>query len=200
MAKRKNPTAESSSGLLLVAGAGIAGYLLWKHGTAAAVASVAPGVTTPPDASTRSTPDKPVSWASIHPQPPPQTAQPLPPVAPDGSAPILHPDEKTAGDTAYVTSLYRTLYKREPDPDGLDFWVKNLSKPGSTPQTVYDAFVASDEYKVLHSPGAQVSGDTNIPHKYTDDLLPRYPVDQIEPLKRFRSPRNYQLESERYQN
>jgi hypothetical protein len=63
---------------------------------------------------------------------------------------------------AFVTTLYRTLYNREPDQSGLDFWVNNL-KAGGTPDTVTAAFRSSDEYKLKHP---QQSPSDPIDHAY----------------------------------
>ncbi len=40
----------------------------------------------------------------------------------------------------FVTNLYRTIFGREPDPGGLDFWVDNLLNQGGTQGSVTQAF------------------------------------------------------------
>ena len=59
-------------------------------------------------------------------------------------------------DTAFVTSLYRTVLGREPEPDGLAFWVQDLAG-GSRGRTLA-GFSESAEYRAitasLHGDGA----------------------------------------------
>ena len=71
-----------------------------------------------------------------------------------GAVPELTWTPKGTGDynRLYVSALYKTLLRRDPDSGGLDFWTGVLNGYGSpTPQLGYDslatAFVESGEYR-----------------------------------------------------
>lgn len=167
---------DSTTGLLLAAGA-IGAYLLYKKGAApgeiagAPAAATQPGVTPAPMAGNGGAK---IGQSMVRPRPPIK----------------IHPGEKDQGTTAYVTSLYRTLYNREPDADGLAFWVNNIDSGAGTSETVYQAFVNSDEYKAVHNPrlapgpgNVIVGGPTGVMSPTTPVQLPdtepgpMYPID-----------------------
>ena len=53
--------------------------------------------------------------------------------------------EKETTNKEYVTMLYKAIMGREPEEDGLNFWLKAL-KSGTSRETILDEFIRSEEY------------------------------------------------------
>ena len=58
-----------------------------------------------------------------------------------------------------ITAMYWELLDREPDAEGLAWWVHTVVEDGYSLQSVYDGIMASDEYKKLHSGDGSGGGD-----------------------------------------
>lgn len=65
--------------------------------------------------------------------------------------------DSKVSNTEFVTRLYRTFMGREPDKDGLDYWV-NKMKGGMSRESVFDGFVNSPEWANVCQAYGIVSG------------------------------------------
>ena len=54
--------------------------------------------------------------------------------------------------SAYVTNLYNSVYFRDPDAGGLNFWVRQMDINRATKQQILQAFVSHGEYFDIISP------------------------------------------------
>jgi len=58
-----------------------------------------------------------------------------------------------------ITAMYWELLDREPDAEGLAWWVSTVVEQGYSLQSVRDGIMASDEYQKLHSGDGSGGGD-----------------------------------------
>lgn len=71
--------------------------------------------------------------------------------------------DKNKNDTEFVTILYKTFFGRDPEKDGLDFWVGNLTNKKSTRETTVDEFINSQEWADICAEYNIVSGGNKKP-------------------------------------
>mgnify|MGYP001359993703 FL=1 len=55
----------------------------------------------------------------------------------------------TVTNSEFVTQAYRDLLKREPDTEGLDYWIADIEERGQTRDNVISNIKLSEEYKNL---------------------------------------------------
>ena len=58
---------------------------------------------------------------------------------------------QTVSNKDFVTQSYRDLLHREPDAEGLQYWIDDLEKRGQTRADVVANIKLSDEYKAMDS-------------------------------------------------
>tara|TARA_B100000965_G_scaffold405558_1_gene440063 strand:- start:716 stop:901 length:186 start_codon:yes stop_codon:yes gene_type:complete len=59
--------------------------------------------------------------------------------------------EQALSNKEFVTESYRNLLKREPDAEGLQYWIDDLEKRGQTRDDVVANIKLSDEYNSMDS-------------------------------------------------
>ena len=64
-----------------------------------------------------------------------------------GSVELTEARDKYIGATKFVTRLYRTTLKRDPDVDGLNHWVELIGTKKTTPYDVAERIVKSQEFQ-----------------------------------------------------
>lgn len=72
----------------------------------------------------------------------------------------------------FITRLYRTFMGREPDKDGLDYWIKQMNG-GMSRESVFDGFINSPEWANVCEAYGIISGGIASPSltaKPTDDI------------------------------
>ena len=58
---------------------------------------------------------------------------------------------QTVSNKDFVTQSYRDLLHREPDEEGLQYWIDDLEKRGQSRSDVVANIKLSDEYKAMDS-------------------------------------------------
>ena len=87
--------------------------------------------------------------------------------------------DKNKTDSEFVTDLYQTFLQREPDQDGLNYWVSQLSQ-GLTRDILITTFAYCDEFKAYMT--TQFGADTtrpenNMVNDFYRGFLNRFPDD-----------------------
>jgi|TARA_R100001443_G_scaffold48491_1_gene60869 hypothetical protein len=59
--------------------------------------------------------------------------------------------EQTLTNREFVIESYRDLLKREPDAEGLQYWIDDIEKRGETRDDVVANIKLSDEYQSMDS-------------------------------------------------
>tara|TARA_R100001443_G_scaffold79152_1_gene86341 strand:+ start:690 stop:875 length:186 start_codon:yes stop_codon:yes gene_type:complete len=59
--------------------------------------------------------------------------------------------KQTVSNKEFVTESYRSLLNREPDAEGLQYWIDDLEKRGQSRADVVANIKLSDEYKAMDS-------------------------------------------------
>ena len=59
--------------------------------------------------------------------------------------------EQAVSNKDFVTESYRNLLQREPDAEGLQYWIDDLEKRGQSRDDVVANIKLSDEYKAMDS-------------------------------------------------
>ena len=59
--------------------------------------------------------------------------------------------EQAVSNKDFVTESYRKLLHREPDAEGLQYWIDDLEKRGQSRADVVANIKLSDEYKAMDS-------------------------------------------------
>jgi|TARA_X000001382_G_C3095867_1_gene155046 hypothetical protein len=59
--------------------------------------------------------------------------------------------EQTLTNREFVIESYRDLLKREPDTEGLQYWIDDIEKRGETRDDVVANIKLSDEYQSMDS-------------------------------------------------
>jgi hypothetical protein len=59
--------------------------------------------------------------------------------------------EQTLTNREFVIESYRDLLKREPDAEGLQYWIDDIEKRGETRDNVVANIKLSDEYQSMDS-------------------------------------------------
>lgn len=59
--------------------------------------------------------------------------------------------EQTLTNREFVIESYRDLLKREPDAEGLQYWIDDIEKRGETREDVVANIKLSDEYNSMDS-------------------------------------------------
>tara|TARA_R100000781_G_scaffold100305_1_gene63822 strand:- start:1168 stop:1353 length:186 start_codon:yes stop_codon:yes gene_type:complete len=59
--------------------------------------------------------------------------------------------KQTVSNKEFVTESYRTLLNREPDSEGLQYWIDDIEKRGQSRDDVVANIKLSDEYQAMDS-------------------------------------------------
>jgi hypothetical protein len=59
--------------------------------------------------------------------------------------------ESTESNLVFIKETYRDLLAREPDEEGMQWWLDDLEKRGQTREDVVANIKLSDEYKAMDS-------------------------------------------------
>lgn len=76
--------------------------------------------------------------------------------------------DKNKNDTEFVTILYKTFFGRDPEKEGLDFWLNNLSSKKNTRDNIVDEFINSQEWADICAEYGIVSGGNKKPTPKTN--------------------------------
>ena len=96
--------------------------------------------------------------------------------------------DKNKNDTEFVTILYKTFFGRDPEKEGLDFWLNNLSSKKNTRDNIVDEFINSQEWADICAEYGIVSGGNkkptvntnNEPSQKTKDFTERLYTSALE--------------------